>query len=396
MDEVILKLSVVSDLHCHPKRVNYSQDKTHLFSDKLRSPSKNHPIESLYHIIDKFGLESDILLCPGDFTDQSDTQGLISGWQFVQEIARALDCPEVIATLGNHDVDSRNSKSNYSFDVAKRIRQQFPLTDKLIGTFWDKGYTFVELPNTQILVVNSVHYHTHSTTGPENPINKGRIDKGAIEEIEKYLQNNCDDNKIKILLCHHHPAQHSRNDGGEHDFIENGQELLDILGKFKYDLAVHGHKHDPWLRYQPTATGYQIPILASGSFSASGQADYIGKFNYFHQLTITKSNCRCTAKMTTWEYHLQTGWELSNEENFKAYSGFGYIDNETLLADKIESYLDSAGDKIVNWEDIINQVPEVENLTPDKIDLLQSLLLEKNIFTHPNIGSRPKHCYKHG
>lgn len=394
MSEVYAKLFVISDLHCHPKRESYDDDKTHLFSDKLRSPEKDHPVESLYEVISANSLESNLLLCPGDFTDQCSQQGLISGWQYVKEIANALNCKEIIATLGNHDVDSRNKNASYSFEIAKKIKQDFPLKNSEIGSFWDKGYTFVEKENVQILVLNTAHYHTHSSAGKENPTVKGKIDKGSIEEIDKYLHQFENESRIKILLCHHHPVQHSRGELGEHDFIENGDELIDILGKHKYDLVIHGHKHDPWLRYHRTSNGYEIPILASGSFSASGQADYIGKFNYFHYIEIKKDNGTVNAKMKTWEFVSKQGWQVNKSMKFYPYTGFGYTDSENNIADKIDQYLSAQNGTLTMWDNIVSHIPELEFLTPDKIDALEKILSSKKILTNPEIGFKPKHCYK--
>src|SRR3546814_398838 len=99
-----LKLAIISDLHCHP--INMENDVTYLPSDKLRSPSNDHPVESLLKIIKKEGISTDYTLCPGDFTDKASVIGFISGWNYSLEIHRALNSKEIIATLGNHDVDS--------------------------------------------------------------------------------------------------------------------------------------------------------------------------------------------------------------------------------------------------------------------------------------------------
>src|SRR5690606_27273146 len=109
-----------------------------------------------------------------------------------------------------------------------------------LNRFWDTGFTFVEDDDYQILVVNSTHYHTHydKDSPMENPAVKGRMDLAQIEEIEKYLKENNNPHKIKIGLVHHHPIKHSRQELGEHDFIENGESFLNVLGVFRFDLII--------------------------------------------------------------------------------------------------------------------------------------------------------------
>src|SRR5688500_15526069 len=97
------RLAVVSDLHCHP--TDKKPQQSFLLSDGLRSPPNEHPVESLKRAIAVDGLTVDVMLAPGDFTDQINRQGLVSGWEFVKEIGTALHASLTVSTLGNHDVD---------------------------------------------------------------------------------------------------------------------------------------------------------------------------------------------------------------------------------------------------------------------------------------------------
>ncbi|MFL9485195.1 metallophosphoesterase family protein [Chitinophagaceae bacterium LWZ2-11] len=396
MQQNKLKIAVISDLHCHPERKKSSENNTLLFSDKLRMPTMDHPVEHLLEIIASENVNVDLVLSPGDFTHQSDRQGFFSGWSYVTELARAMNSKSVIATIGNHDIDSRHQYSEYSFDIPKKIKQNFPLESKYLGTFWESGFTFIEQENYQILVINSTHFHTHYNVDAtiENPAVKGKIDRAQIEQIEKYLKLNNDNTKIKIALCHHHPVKHSRNELGEHDFVENGDELIDVLGKYKYDLFIHGHKHDPWLRYINAGNGHLLPVLSSGSFSATNQISWINKFNYFHIIEFTKDNSsNSTGKIETWTFKRANGWKKDKEDGFYPYTGFGYLDNLKDLSDKIEALLLPALNGMLPWSSLLQSIPEIENLTPEKMEELESFLNTKQIFLNEKIGLRPKHIY---
>lgn len=397
MAKTSLRVAIISDLHCHPEHKESHMNGTLLFSDKLRAPSKEHPVENLLEIIQQNQVKVDLVMSPGDFTHMSDKQGFFSGWSYVNELARALDATDVIATVGNHDIDSRHDHSKYSFDIPKKIKQNFPLKKSDIGLFWDKGFTFIEDERYQILVINSTHFHTHyeqsNPNSPiENPAVKGKVEAGQIEEIEEYLQKNNAEKKIKLCLCHHHPIKHGRSNLGEYDFVENGEDLLDILGKYKYDFFIHGHKHDPFLRYYNTLSGYQMPILSSGSFAATAQIMYASKFNYFHIVELTKeANAQAQGKVETWTFKNKIGWTNDKDEGFYPYSGFGYLGSLPKIVQKIKGILQKKS--IHRWAEIQKQVPEVQFLTPDQMDTLEGLLGKEKIRINPNIGVGPVDIY---
>lgn len=390
------RIAVVSDLHCHPEKQNSSENNTILFSAKLRSPINEHPVEDLLEIIEKDQIEVDLVLSPGDITHQCDQQGFFSGWSYVKEISDALKSSDTIATIGNHDVDSRLAHSQYSFDIPKKVKQSFPISKDNIGTFWDTGFTFIEKFEAQILVLNSTHFHTHYNKDKpmENPAVKGKVEAAQIEEIKRYLNNNKTD-KIKIFLCHHHPVNHSRLALGDHDFIENGEELLNVLGEFKFDLVIHGHKHDPWLRYINTYGGYQLPVLSAGSFSATNQILWSGKFNYFHIVELTKKgDLPAQGTIETYTFKNKSGWRKDKDDGFLPYTGFGYLNGLTDIVNKIEVILKDR--QVVPWADIIAVAPEIKFLTPDRLNELEALLESKKININSKIGIGPKHIYHEG
>jgi predicted phosphodiesterase len=392
MTERKLRIAIVSDLHCHPEESDPKNNGTLLFTDKLRDNAKEHPIESLKELKTKDEFDSvDILICPGDLTHQSNKQGMLTAWSYLHEMVNIFDAKEIYTTLGNHDIDSRHKYSQYSFTIPKGIKQSFPLKENEEGSFWTKGYTFIEKEDFQLLIFNSTHYHTH-TSPVDNQAVKGLITPGTISEIETYLENSVND-KIKIMLCHHHPVQHSRDGLGPYDFIENGEELVNVLGKFNFDLIIHGHKHDPNFREYSTTDGYKIPILSAGSFSATGQQLYINKFNYFHLIEIHKSNNSDTkGTIQTWNFINRSGWS-KKMNGFLPRTGFGVNDSVEDIFKKISNFLEVG--KPYTWNEVLNEFPDLNFLLPNQLEEFEEKSSENKIIVKPCIQDNPTTIFRH-
>lgn len=384
-----IRIGIISDLHCHPEKSNHKENATYLFTDKLRDSIFEHPIESFKNLIELEKIAPvDIVLCPGDFTNQSDKQGLISGWNYVIEFAEILGTNKIYGTLGNHDIDSRNKFSSYSFKFPRAIRKNFPINENEITTFWDKGFCFIEMDLARLLIINTTHFHTHTplSASDENPNVKGKIEQSGINEISEYLKNN-NDNKISLMLCHHHPIQHSEMGLGAYDFVENGDELINELGKFSFDLVIHGHKHNPQFREYKTTDGHQIPILSSGSFSATDQIIFCSKYNYFHIVEIEKEETISKGEVNTWSFKNRIGWSKNNHGFIPSF-GFG-------VKDTIENIIQEIKKKIptntpTDWIQLLATVPIIKNLNPYQLQQLNEILDSSGIIISPSILDNPK------
>ncbi len=382
MSEKKIKIAIISDLHCHPS--NHSSNSSYLLTDKLRYPSVDHPVESLLNIIDDDELIVDITLCPGDFTDKSNAQGLISGWDFSIEISQKLNSKEIIATVGNHDVDVYQTTSNYSLTNVKGVKKGFPIANESSrDTFWSKGCAFIENEFSRILVINSSHFHYNKESS-----HNGKISEEALEYIDKYLKENNDD-KIKIAMSHHPPIPHPRKHLGEDDKIVNGEDLLDLLGGHNFDLFIYGHKHDPFIKYHGS---YNLALFSSGSFSAYTNLSFTGYRNAFHILELSKQEQKCKGTISTWTYMPNDGWKLNFDESaFAPKSGFGnektveqiFTDIEILLKDKMK----------MTWDEVSKKISDLNNLIPDDSKKLYELLESNNYKTDVHIWKGPKEIY---
>lgn len=384
--EYNLKLGVISDLHCHPTNVNYKSE-TFLNCDLLRNNKGNHPVASLIELIDNNKITTDIVICPGDFSNKADIQGFISGWDFVLEIASKLNSNEIIATIGNHDIPSRDSEVLDIFSIAKGIGKDFPIKNELLAhEFWENGFCLIEESDFQILTINSVKFHSN-----QSEINRGRISDEQLLKIEQKLNSNSSD-KIKIALCHHHPIQHERLNLGSHDLMILGSELVELLNKYKFDLLIHGHKHDAWLRY--SAGSNSLPVFSSGSFSATNQLLFNDRRNTFHTIKISKeSGMRARGIVETYEFYIGKGWQKSmGIQSLSFLTGFGTNTNTVLICDEIVNIMET--EKYIKWEDIQSKVREIFYLTHQEQILLETELFEKKIKVVPSFPGYPEYLIK--
>lgn len=379
-----IRLAVVSDLHCHPEEARFKDNDSYLFTDSLRA--NEHPVESLRRNFKD--TEVDLIIAPGDFTNMANKQGFISGWNYVLEIKKILKANDIVATLGNHDVDSGNNYSDYSLEIAKGIKQDFPLKDELQqNEFWSKGCTFYEQDFCRILVINSCHFHySRKIAG------SGKVDEDMLNYIDSYLEDKID-GKIQIALVHHHPIDHSRQKLGEYDKIVNADDLLNLLGKYKFDLIIHGHKHDPLLRYyNTTQTSFKIPVFSSGSFASSSNNLWCGARNFFHIIEIGKDEDIVSGEIHSWTYFPQNGWKFIYDESaFPPYSGFGNNLRIQEILEKIYVFMDTPSK---DWSELQSAVPEVKYLIPQEMEELHRELKNRGFFLDAVIGNFPQKIFK--
>src|SRR5436309_14796770 len=95
--EMLQKVAIVSDLHCHPKGHQHWDSLLHY--DAPRTPTSKHPVASLLRLIEEEGFTADARLVPGDLTNQMCMPGLKPGWAFCNEIANGLHAELVAATV---------------------------------------------------------------------------------------------------------------------------------------------------------------------------------------------------------------------------------------------------------------------------------------------------------
>ena len=100
---------VLSDLHASSDDAR--QGDTHVLVSTENDPREN-AIAGLKAFLSRNGITADVVVCPGDLCHQADRDALRYAWRELDAIKTILGAAEVIATAGNHDMDSRFHHAN--------------------------------------------------------------------------------------------------------------------------------------------------------------------------------------------------------------------------------------------------------------------------------------------
>lgn len=380
-----IKIGVISDLHCHSLEKNKGKRDSYLLSDE-ELPVFQDPYKSLEYLINNGKkLDVDILIMPGDFTNMACPEGLLKGFEIVENLKKIMNSKVLISSVGNHDLDSHNTYSKEPLkkfqEISKKFPNNFPLNNE---SFWNKGYEIIEFDYLRILVINTSHNH----------FNKKNAEHGDISEDSlKFLEDELsllNDDKIGIVLTHHSPLEHSHFNSGINDFMHNGDDLTKIIDKYDFKLLIHGHKHDPRIRKLPG--GINSPfVFSSGSFSAVQEKLLLGGCNTFHIITLNvDGKYKGKGKIDTWFFSTAKGWsnEIMNQY-FEPHVGFGAIVDIDNIAQEILNILKVEKNFMIEWEELEKKIPELGYLMTIDLNKLKDKLSKLNIKTSPfSIGSQ--------
>lgn len=356
-----LKIGVVSDLHCKYRNEHETFTSTFLYSNEFPGLTKTHPISALEVLIDKENLQVDIVLCPGDISDKADDQGLITGWGYLEKIRKMLKATSLLASVGNHDIGNRDVSNKDPFYKLKYLDRNYPTPDKSLNDkFWSKGFCLFENGEYAVLLFNSSWSHVNVSSAYSSSITQAQLD-----EIEEDLSKLTSNIKFKFFLCHHHVLTHSNVDYSDTDFIDKGDKLIALLNQFKFQIVIHGHKHDPRLTIQNS-----LPIFCSGSFSSRMNLTETGAENTFHIIELEPGVSKGTIK--SWSLSQAKGWIPKLDSYFPFFIGFGYNGDLKHLADNCKSLLN--GKNVLYFNELLMDIPEIAYLSPTQQEDFSSIL----------------------
>jgi predicted phosphodiesterase len=322
-------------------------------------------------------MEADILICPGDFSDKACRDSLRVAWEKSHEVAKALRAHKLIATTGNHDVDSRNLYNAYDpIEELKSLSPQFPVADNAMASnYWAYHYHVCTYPDVSIVNVNSSAYHMKAG----NEIEHGRVADTTLRRIQSELES-LSDSSLKVLLCHHNPHTHSELGLGEDDGIIGGQHLLDLLAASTYEawLVIHGHKHHPKLTYAAGASSAPVVFSAGSVSSTLYPALRAETGNQFYIIEIPLDEIPVSGLVGTfrsWDWHMHYGWqEADNTKGLPAFGGFGHRESPSRLAARITKWLQGRRAVHASDTELLKRFSELRYVIPSDLRQLNRCL----------------------
>lgn len=375
-EPVRLRALVISDIHA----VTGSQQGRESWADMSE---KTNPISELPAFLKRKedAVEADVVLCPGDLGHKADPAGATWAWERLHEIAAAVGADHVVATAGNHDVDSRHQGNSLDpRDHLKSLDPFFPMPPEASADrYWARSMTFLAREGWRIVTLDSCFHHAASAREHE----RGMVEGAVLDRLAEELEASDDTARVNILLCHHHPMPHTELNPTDRSAMQGGDRLVDLLDRDRHGrwLIVHGHKHFPWLRY---AGGSSISpvLLSAGSASISLYQPLSTRVrNQIHliEFDTTRSdgaNLHLAATFRSWTWASGPGWMLagSGTDGLPGVGGFGFRVDLADLARQVTEEHAVRGRKTLHGSELLAMEPRLSYLAPIDLTTLSDIL----------------------
>lgn len=196
----------------------------------------------------------DMVICTGDFTSTS----TIKEFQEVQRIMAPIiedQNFEFLCVPGNHDYYIHDKKSfakrSETFNYLNRGKHPI---DEFPRCHESHGINF--------LMIDESRPNRSSQSS-------GILRQGDFAKIEQWISENPD--KPAILIGHYPLRDYDGSPLAERRALENGENLYKLLQNGQLDLALCGHIHHPYARWEESKSAE----FCAGSLTISGKANMI-------------------------------------------------------------------------------------------------------------------------
>lgn len=395
---------LISDLHASDEDPSSSSAPSYVSSFSPTGSTRLDPILELQKLITQEGLKPDYILCPGDITNRSNTSAFNFAWNKLNSLA--LECSaQLIATVGNHDLDSRYKGNNFDpKGFVMSLKPQIPVADRIkFLEFWAENFTIINDNDCNIIVLNTSAYHGAGAKVAQE-IEHGRISEMTLKLLEEALKQ-IPEAGTNILLCHHHPLRGDQNDIEFEGLTRGGEKLIELLDHSRSSwVVIHGHKHVPDMFYGQGNSNAPV-IISCASFSAQVNADSQNKNpNQFHYLITDPDEAQSedlnlAGTLYSWTWQPGVGWRAAHRgtHGLPYLTGFGYKGNLKTLAKKNDVYLISKNTTWKPWNKVLNEFKILKRLTPIDFKILErelethnlAILLDRDGTTISQVGRKP-------
>ena len=342
-----LTFLVLSDVHYGKYAVNRAFGSSDESADEGTQMEEN-----LVETVRRDHPNLDGILVAGDLTSVASPSEFLGCTKIIESIRDKLDVQanRVFHTYGNHDVDWQvSSLSRKTIENGAKLKPRGILEEAYqtiaahIGELLCKNSGEIEsgpVPGSgvfrsddfDLFIINSGYF-----CSSEQDWKHGKIGSDQLEWLEHILKVDADSKKWRIAMTHHHPFNYKYPiPVPDFSCIEEGAEIVDLLGKHAIDILIHGHRHHP--RLQPQLQhGWVRPVtfFCAGSLAVDPRHRDTGRIpNLFHVLNLQKrtESGGAFGVLTTYEYSSSQLWRpIQNkpETPIDHQQYFGVIATET-------------------------------------------------------------------
>ena len=368
---------VVSDIHVHASVMQTDGENPPSYASTGATPNDAHTdaFSGLAKLVDDDNIQADLLICCGDMTDSARPDALQYAWAHLNDLRDSLGASLVLATPGNHDVDSRGLDDHvHPESELQNMEPGFPFADEAAkAKFWAYGYAIAQSDNARVLLVNSAAHH-----GYKGEYRHGRIARRTIERIERDLTTS-GPRDLNILVMHHHVATDPRLQD-DYSAAVDAERLLDSLAVGSRSgpwVVIHGHGHHA--RVYAAAGSASSPFV----FSAGSMARILGgelansTANQVYRLTfhLDKNDLESVDVPTTfqsWTWAAGAGWHNDPGTGLPARGGFGARVSIHGLARAIAHQVTASG--VLKENELNASWPQLRFMMPADLKQLRDVL----------------------
>lgn len=394
MHDETLKLLVLSDLHVFASSANGSATASapsYIDVDKLSSEPYRDPFERFRVIAENTAnpVAANLIVCGGDMGNGASPQGISFAWRKLHELKNALHATHVLATAGNHDLDSRyNNDPHDPLKTIKALNPPFPGLDKaLCDRYWSQHFTTLESAEWRVVLLNSCAYHGGGRV-KENEFQSGRVSQNTLMELREEILR-AGPRLLNILLCHHHPVRNNQIQDEDYSEMQGGDALVHELGDWEVGpwVIIHGHRHFPRIIY--AQGGSTSPtIFSAGSFGARLYPELGSQVrNQIYHLEFPykdfkKLGLDVAGRGKAWDWIANKGWMISRPDSGLPHA-FGFGRRVTLETDcgSIDTALRSSNAKYLSRAELFSQLPWLEYVVPTDFKKIIDRLRQQGIRT---------------
>lgn len=362
------RIAVLSDIHfgrlCRASNFHVPGEEN---QDKSEG---SYPLEEgLIELFNK--MRPQYFFVAGDLTSLGNPQEFYYCEKEILNIAHktGVRSDDVFCVLGNHDIDWNISRigtdtKNASKEISELVKHKYQMIaancakinlEHLGKNYLEYGpapFSGIAKKDDFILIVlNSGQFCTH-----DQQFSHGKLEQDQLRWFEETSKKYKNDDRIKILLMHHHPFNYSYPiPGADISTIEEGAELMEIASQNGIDIIIHGHRHHPRIETIQIGSGTKpITMICAGSLSVNAGERNNGEIpNTVHFLDIDRG--RCYHMVYNYKFTDAAGWEeidnYCKETPIDTVMKVGKIFSEKEIRVAIEKYK-SPENHLLQWDNL--------------------------------------------